>query len=99
MKKYPGPPSAASVIPPPCSRCGARHRTWRRLARCRWPGAAWVTGEGRFASVSLCPPDVTVMLFREREKAEEAKGLIDRLACGGRCWKRHRLVDLAGVRP
>jgi hypothetical protein len=66
------------------------------MAECRWPRAVWVEGEGRFASVSACPPGVTVMLFGARADAERAKRQIDATACGGQCWKWHRVVDLAG---
>jgi hypothetical protein len=65
------------------------------MAECRWPLALWIEGEGRFGSLSACPPGVTVMLFGARADAERAKRMIDATACGGQCWNRHRIVDLA----
>src|SRR5262249_24945858 len=76
-------------------RCGALHRTWRRVAECHWPRAEWVSGEGRFASMSDCPPGATVMLFRAREDAERAERVIDATGWGGRCWRRQGVVARA----
>jgi hypothetical protein len=91
MPNYAKPPGTASA---PCPNCGARHRTWRTLAECRWPKAIWVYGNGRWASVSDCRPAVTVELHPTRESAEQAKRIIDTTACGGRCSRQHLIVDL-----
>jgi hypothetical protein len=90
-----------------CPRCGQRHRDWHKVASCRWHrGLLWCQGNPPaggpcFAVVSLCGhpgnyrgPQVTVTLWRTREEAEEAKGMIDRLACGGGCCRDHRLVEM-----
>jgi hypothetical protein len=65
------------------------------MAKCRWGKAAWILGgEGPWASVSNCPPDITIILHPSQEAAERAKRTIDESACGGRCWGRHRVVNL-----
>lgn len=75
------------------------HRTYRTLAECRWPRAAWVAGKGPFALVAFC--DVpTVTLHETRESALASKRTIDDSACGGRCYRAHRIFDLSeGVEP
>ena len=81
---------------PKCRKCGRRHRSWRTVAVCRWPRSCWVSGEGRFASVSWCHPGATVELYADREKAEQAKRAIDMGGCGGSCSCLHAVLDLAG---
>src|SRR5262245_61005755 len=89
----------------PCRRCGRRHRTWRTLACCRWRRAIWVSGNGRFASVSLCAhsvgggryEDTTVQLYREHDAAVAAKRTIDATGCGNSCSRNHFVTDLARV--
>jgi hypothetical protein len=80
----------------PCQRCRRRHKSWRTVALCRWPRSEWVVGNPSFAgpcfaSVSHCPRGITVILYPTKAEAEAAKRLIDRLACGGRCMKLHRV--------
>jgi hypothetical protein len=85
-----------ATVPTYCHGCGRAHRTWRALAKCRWRKAEWVSGNGRFASVSYCPRGITVQLYADRVEAEQAKAFIDRLACGGRCIgpSGHKIADL-----
>ncbi len=73
--------------------CRRRHLTWRAFAECAWPGAAWIEGEGRWASVAWCR-DLTVQLFDSLDDAIAAQDAIDRKACGGACERRHELVEL-----
>jgi hypothetical protein len=73
--------------------CDSRHRTYRTLARCIWPRAEWVSGDGPYASVSYCRV-LTVELHQTAETAEKALRLIDQIACGGRCYGRHELIRL-----
>jgi hypothetical protein len=63
-------------------------------ARKLWPRAAWIIGNGAYASVSHCPPKGTVMLFETLAEARTAKALIDDTACGGGCSRQHEIVDL-----
>ena len=83
-----------------CGRCGRAHKTWHALAGCRWPRACWIAGNPPadgpgYAVVSYCHPGCTVTLHATRESAEVSKGAIDRLACGGRCFRQHALLALA----
>jgi hypothetical protein len=93
--------TTTTATAPACLRCGRRHRSWRAVAQCRWPKAIWVAGnppcDGRaFASVSLCGGDAqtTVILYPSDEEAQQAKRLIDRLACGGRCRRLHSVLEV-----
>jgi hypothetical protein len=70
-----------------------------KWAERRWPKAAWITGEGSYASVSLCPPAPTAILFETRAEAEGAKRGIDVGGCGGRCVGDHLVVKKGSRRP
>ena len=90
------------TAPPDTSRrcyCGVRHRKWTAIARCRWPRAIWVYGNGPWASVAHCVAaraeapyfgrayrgSQTVALYQTREDAQ----LVLRAGPSG-----HELVDL-----
>jgi len=73
--------------------CHAEHRTLRALAKCMWPRAVWVAGEGRYATLAHCDV-LTVQLHQTREAAESALGMIDRTGCGGGCHRHHELIRL-----
>src|SRR5262245_15171911 len=84
----------------PCQDCGRRHRSWYAVAECRWRKALWIRGDPRpwgpcYAVVSECDPGCTVTLWPTVAEAESSKALIDRLACGGGCYKAHRLYQLS----
>lgn len=49
----------------------------------------WVTGTGRFGSVSECRGLLTVVYFETQQEAEERKEWIDRIGCGGSCTHTH----------
>ncbi|MEK6251253.1 MAG: hypothetical protein AABM43_04790 [Actinomycetota bacterium] len=70
-----------------------RHRSYRTLARCLWPEAIWVAGNGPWASLAYCNV-LTVELYRTEASALLAKRAIDQTACGGRCYGDHRFVYL-----
>lgn len=65
------------------------------MAQCRWPLAAWISGNGPLALLAHCR-QLTVTLWQdeERTKAEQAKAQIDRLACGGGCYGHHEFCRL-----
>lgn len=63
-------------------------------ARKKWPTAAWIIGSGPYASVSLCRPYPSVMLFATLAEAEIAKGEIDATGCSGGCMGRHLIARL-----
>ncbi|MEV6898347.1 hypothetical protein [Amycolatopsis sp. NPDC051372] len=84
--------------------CSRKHRTWTALAKCMWPKASWVEGDGQFATVSKCPHSgspraTTVELHPTLTKAEEALAIINDGACGGMCQKRHELIQLERDTP
>lgn len=56
--------------------------------------AEWIDGLGQFATIADCRC-LTVSLWPTMEKALDAKATIDSLACGGRCAKNHKVIDLA----
>jgi hypothetical protein len=72
-------------------------RSYLLEARRRWPRAIWIMGNGEYASVSYCRAQPTVMLFETLAEAERAKKAIDDTACGGRCMRRHEIVQLGLV--
>lgn len=71
--------------------CDRAHTTWNDFAQCVWPHAAWVQGEGQYATVTRCDT-TTVVLKRTPEEARATKQAIDRDGCGTGCTRRHALV-------
>jgi hypothetical protein len=61
---------------------------WYRVARRRWPRAAWITGDGPFALVAYCPP-TTVTLWTTMEAAQAKRDSLDGWRCGHTCSGRH----------
>jgi hypothetical protein len=80
--------------------CSARHRTYQAMAKCLWPRAVWVEGEGPYATVSYCQSpsyrgnSTSVMLHKTEAAAGKAMAAIDRFGCGGGCTENHRLLEL-----
>jgi hypothetical protein len=70
-----------------------RHRSYRALAKCVWPRAYWIDGEGPWASVARCGV-TTIQLHSTAARAEAAKDLIDSTGCGGHCCRLHDIVHL-----
>lgn len=75
-------------------RCDRKHRKYNAMAKCIWPRAEWIVGEGPFASVAYCRV-TTVELFADEDRAAAAKRMIDSTGCGGMCSKRHEIIELA----
>ena len=73
--------------------CTRQHRTDKTLARCIWPKAEWIAGDGPYASVAYCRV-LTVELHATADAAREALRIIDGHACGGRCYGRHELIRI-----
>lgn len=65
--------------------CHRAHRTHRALARCRWPGAVWIAGAGRYALVTYCggPREVAVSLWPTLDAARAAETALP--GCGHAC--------------
>ncbi len=73
--------------------CERKHRTLSTLAKCIWPRAAWILGDGKFATVAYCRV-TTVALHADLNSAQSAMSLIDSTGCGGMCSRRHKMVQL-----
>ena len=67
---------------------------YEKTAGQRWPGALWITGEGRHAVTAHCGHGTTVTLHEDMPAAVEAKRWIDRFGCGGDCRNDHHIIDL-----
>lgn len=85
-------------------KCTRQHRTYKAFAKCVWPKAAWISGEGPYATVTRCPHSVnlrgviTVMLHKSVEVAQHALREVNNTGCGGQCIKKHELIELR-MRP
>jgi hypothetical protein len=69
-------------------RAGWYAQAWRL-----WPKAAWVGGNGPWATLAWCRV-LTVELHETEEDARRALKMIDDTACGGLCRRKHELVRL-----
>jgi hypothetical protein len=95
MADMPNSTGCTKARPLPSESCAVhRHRSYRTLAKCIWPQAYWVAGEGPWASLAHCNV-LTIELHRTRATAEAAKRAIDGTGCGGRCHRHHEIVHLA----
>ncbi|MGD8214044.1 hypothetical protein [Aestuariimicrobium sp. Y1814] len=74
-------------------RCSSKHRTFNKLVRCMIPTAAWVMGEGHYATIAWCKVP-TVTLHQHAADAQQARSQIDSIGCGGRCRGHHDVVLL-----
>ena len=74
--------------------CPVRHRSWRTLAGCIWRRAEYVTGDGPWALLTLCPP-LEVSLHQTEEEAVSMRQMLDRCGCCGSCVGMHRIVNLS----
>ena len=72
-------------------------RTWNDLARVIWPCAAWVLGEGQFATIRGCGGQTTVLLHPSVEEARSALRRMHPGGANGRCEQRHVLIALEGA--
>ena len=73
--------------------CGRQHKAWTALARCAFPRAGWIAGDGPFAVIVGCGV-TSVTLHPDVETAAHALELLDATGCGGRCVRHHDLVRL-----
>lgn len=74
--------------------CTRTHRTWTTFAKCIWPRALWIHGDGAYASVARCGRGTTVQLCQTTADAHEMKQLVDDTGCGGLCQRRHEVIRL-----
>ena len=73
--------------------CSARHRTFPTLAKCLWPRAEWIIGNGPVALLAHCGV-LTVSLYPNRDELQPALDMINRTGCGHRCGRRHEIIQL-----
>jgi hypothetical protein len=69
-----------------------KRRYWE-LAKKRWRRAVWISGERRYALLAHCG-GLTITLHDSLAQAEKEKTVIDETACGGRCSRRHEIIDM-----
>lgn len=78
--------------------CESTHRSYRTTAKCLWPRADWITGDGPYATLARCRPGVlTVELHPDLPTAERAMRIMASSGCGGACRLaagRHELIRL-----
>jgi len=73
----------------------SKRKPYNAKAKKRWRRAEWVTGEGRYATVSDCQDIQTVMLHETMDEAVKVKEQIDSTGCGSKCdSRRHKIVDM-----
>lgn len=53
-----------------------------------------ICGQGNYASISFCPPVVTLYRCKSLDNAKAGKRFIDEYGCGGGCMKKHEVVPL-----
>ena len=83
-----------------CTRCGQTHnRAWDLLLCHYGDRFAWLTGQGRYAVISHCPPAVAVWLYATPEEAKHAKAYVTWHGCGLKCHEDHLLLDLVTGLP
>lgn len=79
-------------------KCERTHRTARAWITCAigTRRILWAHGEGRWATISWCGAwnDVSVRLHPTLADAQTAIRIIDNSACGGRCHRKHSLVEI-----
>lgn len=73
--------------------CTRAHRGYRTFAKCIWPRAIWISGDGPFAAVAYCR-QTTITLHADIDAAQTAIDFIDTFGCGGRCSRHHKLIRL-----
>lgn len=74
-------------------RCSKTHRKYLAMAKCIWPRAEWISGNGPYALLARCRV-LTVTLHQEEDSALRYKAMIDSTGCGGMCVQDHEIVRL-----
>jgi hypothetical protein len=82
---------------------GGRNLRGRTAARCIFPRSIWISGgkglqDHAYALLAHFhrrkSGGLTVTLWRTLAEAEQSKAFIDRLGCGGGCYRDHEIVVL-----
>jgi len=74
--------------------CERRHRSYYTTAKCLWPRAHWIAGEGEYATLARCRV-LTVGLWPRMQAAVDAMVAIEVFGCGGVCRGDHELIRLS----
>lgn len=70
--------------------CGVNHREWPTVARCQFPKAALIAGNGQHALVSHCGPQ-TVTLYED----PHIPAMYAHTRCGApRCHYKHEALTI-----
>lgn len=78
-------------------RCARQHLSPRTFAKCAFPRAAWIAGQGRIAVVAWCGTP-TLSLHESLASARESMAAIANTGCGHCCVGRHEMI-LLGTEP
>jgi len=77
-----------------------REPNYVKDAKCHFPNAYRIEGNGPYAVVTACRPGVVIVsLHAMEERAQEVFDQLSRRPCGGRCYPEmrhawHRLIDV-----
>lgn len=74
-------------------RCTRTHRSYRAAARCMWPRACWISGDGPYALLAHCDV-LTITLWPTAGKAFSTYQWLAGFKCGHLCTGRHEVIKI-----
>ena len=75
-------------------RCARQHHAATALARCTFPDAGWIRGDGPFGVVAWCSV-VGITLYATADAATAALAALNDTGCGRRCTGHHDVLQLS----
>jgi hypothetical protein len=75
--------------------CTRTHRTLRTFAKCVWPKASQITGEGKWAAITHRADGAHISLHETSTAARDAKAAADCSGCGDHRRREAHLLRLA----
>ena len=75
-------------------RCSRQHHAAMALARCTFPDAGWIRGDGPFGVVAWCSV-VGITLYPTADAATAAHAALNDTGCGRRCTGHHGVLQLS----
>ena len=75
-------------------RCSRQHHVPTALARCTFPDAGWIAGDGPFGVVAWCSV-VGITLYPTATAATAALAALNDTGCGRRCTGHHDVLQLS----
>lgn len=75
-------------------RCSRQHHATTALARCTFPDAGWIRGDGPFGVVAWCSV-VSITLYPTLDAATAALAALNDTGCGRRCTGHHNVLSLS----